>query len=235
MLALEVQATVYGTLSPKGLYSGYIESSEIKRESAYIITKRRPYDTFSGTVTAVITLDSGAEKAVVAPKNEIMYEPEIMEILSELKSIKIEKISCLYEKSCGAVILHKDEATEDYKILLVKNHNGRFYSFPKGHVELRENEKETAKREIKEETNLDVEIIDGFREISDYCPFGKIRKRVVFFLAIAKSGNIKIQESEIDSYTWIPLRGASNVCTYDNDKRVIEKVRAFLDAHGTVL
>lgn len=47
-------------------------------------------------------------------------------------------------------------------------------------MELNESEKATAIREIKEETNLDVKIIDGFREVSDYCPFGNIKKRVVF-------------------------------------------------------
>ena len=43
----------------------------------------------------------------------------------------------------------------------------------------------------------------GFREISEYCPFGKIRKRVVFFLAQAFTDNVKIQEEEIDSYIWV--------------------------------
>ncbi|MBQ4569445.1 MAG: NUDIX domain-containing protein [Ruminococcus sp.] len=145
--------------------------------------------------------------------------------------MELEKISCLYEKSCGAVILYKDAKTNEYSILLVKNHNGRFYSFPKGHVELRENEKQTAIREVKEETDLDVEILDGFREVSDYCPFGKIRKRVVFFLAVAKSNRIKIQESEIDSYNWVPLKEAEKGCTYDNDRRIIHKVRRYLSEH----
>lgn len=227
MLATDVTATIYGTLSPT-LYSGYAQGNGIQGINAYVISKKSVDDTLTGVVTAVLTLSDGTQRVVVAPKNEIMYEPEIMEKLSALRQIKIEKISCLYEKSCGAVILYEDKATGDTKILLVKNHNGRFYSFPKGHVELHENEKETAVREVKEETNLDVEILDGFREISDYCPFGKIRKRVVFFLARAKSDKIKIQESEIDSYQWVSLDKAETVCTYDNDKRVIDKVRKYL-------
>lgn len=230
MLANDVTATIYGTLSPT-LYSGYAQGNGTQGINAYVISKKPVGDTLTGVVTAVLTLSDGTQRVVVAPKNEIMYEPEIMEKLSALRQIKIEKISCLYEKSCGAVILYEDKATGDTLILLVKNHNGRFYSFPKGHVELHENEKETAVREVKEETNLDVEILDDFREISDYCPFGKIRKRVVFFLARAKSDKIKIQESEIDSYQWVSLDKAETVCTYDNDKRVIEKVRRYLKDH----
>ena len=127
--------------------------------------------------------------------------------------------------------LYRNEKTDELMILMVRNNNGRFYSFPKGHVEFHENERETAIREIKEETNLDVEILDGFREVSDYCPFGKIRKRVVFFLAVTRKNNIKIQESEIDSYTWVPLSNAKGACSYDNDCRIIEKVRKYLAEH----
>ena len=63
----------------------------------------------------------------------------------------------------------------------------------------------------------------GFREISEYCPFGKIRKRVVFFLAQAFTDNVKIQEEEIDSYIWVDVQQARKMCSYDNDLRIIEK------------
>lgn len=232
MLANEVFVSVYGSLA-QGLYSGYI--SEKGGKNVFIMSRRPVHDTFLGIVTAVITLADGSEKLIVSQKSDILYEPEIRSRLSKLRSLNIAKISCLYEKSCGAVILHRDKKTNEIKILMVRNHNGRFYSFPKGHIELWEKEKETAVREIKEETNLDVEILDGFREISDYCPFGKIRKRVVFFLATAKSDDIKIQESEIDSYTWIPLNGTKSSLNYDNDTRVIEKVKKYLQEHPNVI
>lgn len=230
MISTEVNVTVYGAISDN-LMSGYITGKGIQNQNAYIVTRKGTQENFVGIVTAVAQFTDGTQRLVVAMKNEIMYEPEIREKLSALRHMELEKISCLYEKSCGAVILYKDAKTNEYSILLVKNHNGRFYSFPKGHVELRENEKQTAIREVKEETDLDVEILDGFREVSDYCPFGKIRKRVVFFLAVAKSNRIKIQESEIDSYNWVPLKEAEKGCTYDNDRRIIHKVRRYLSEH----
>ena len=57
------------------------------------------------------------------------------------------------EKSCGAVV-YKIE-NDDIRILIEKMKLGH-YSIPKGHVENNETEIETALREIKEETNLDV-------------------------------------------------------------------------------
>ncbi len=230
MISTEVNVTIYGAIS-ENLYTGYINGKNIDNQIAYIVTRKGTPETFQGIVTAVAQFDDDTERPIVAMKNEIMYEPELREKLQALRHSNVEKISCLYEKSCGAVILYKDSTTNQYNVLLVKNHNGRFYSFPKGHVELRENEKQTAIREVKEETNLDVVILDGFREVSDYCPFGKIRKRVVFFLAMAKDNKIRIQESEIDSYNWIPLNEAEKGCTYDNDRRIIHKVRRYLAEH----
>lgn len=231
MISTEVDVTVYGALSDN-LHSGYISGKGIQSQSAYIVTRKSITDNFKGIVTAVASFEDGTQRPVIAQKNEIMYEPEIREKLGALRNQVPEKLNCLYEKSCGAVILYKDVTSNEYMVLLVKNHNGRFYSFPKGHVELHESEKQTAIREVKEETDLDVKILHGFREVSDYCPFGKIRKRVVFFLAKTKSNHIKIQESEIDSYTWVPLKDADKTCTYDNDRRIIHKVRRYVQENN---
>ena len=61
------------------------------------------------------------------------------------------------EKSCGCIILKDDQ------VLLIgaKDDEGKlFWSFPKGHQEKGETDIETAIRETKEETGLDVEISD---------------------------------------------------------------------------
>ena len=54
------------------------------------------------------------------------------------------------EKSCGAVIFNDED-----KVLIVK-HNAGHWDFPKGHMEAGETETQTAIREVKEETNIDV-------------------------------------------------------------------------------
>ena len=53
----------------------------------------------------------------------------------------------------------------------------------------------------------------------------------MFFLAAAKSNKVKIQESEIESYTWVKLSEAKKVCTYENDLRVIDKAREYYEDH----
>ena len=226
MIAKKVKVNIYGMLSDS-LYSGYASAEDVNNMSAYIISKKPLRDYLFGVVIAVATFKGAGEKLIVAPEGEIYYEPEIREKLSVLHNVTLEKLNCLYEKSCGAIVIYRSD--NNYKILLVKNHNGRNFSFPKGHVEKGETEQQTAIREVKEETGLDIEIIESFREVADYCPFGKIRKRVAFFMAQAFSDKVKIQEEELDSYMWIDLFEAHHKCTYDNDLRVIRKARENLD------
>lgn len=221
MIAENVKVNVFGKISDN-LYSAYVSSASLQNKSAYVISHKRIGEYFDGIVVAVAEFDGlDEERLIVAPHGEVFYEPELRKLLSKLKNITLKSITCLYEKSCGAIIFYKNK--QNTKILLVKNNNGRYWSFPKGHIEDGENEKQTAIREIKEETGLDVVIENGFREISEYCPFGKIRKRVVFFLAQAFTDNVKIQEEEIDSYIWVDLQQARKMCSYDNDLRIIEK------------
>ncbi len=221
MISEKVKATVFGNISD-GLYSAYVSSANISNRSAYLVTRKNVFEYTDCVVIAVAEFEGlNGDKLIVSQPGEVFYEPELRQILSRLSNVKVKALKCLYEKSCGGIIFYKTK--QNTKILLVKNNNGRYWSFPKGHIEDSETEQETAVREIKEETGLDVTIVKGFREISEYCPFGKIRKRVVFFLARAFTDNVKIQEEEIDSYIWVDLQQARKLCTYDNDLRIIEK------------
>ncbi|MGN0459531.1 MAG: bis(5'-nucleosyl)-tetraphosphatase [Ruminococcus sp.] len=228
MLAKKVKVNLFGQISDK-LYSGYFTGENNENIKAFVISSKPVnQSSVAGQVIASIDLeDSDEQRVVVAPDREIYYEPQILDILSSVNNLKIKGISCLYEKSCGALIFYRNK--QGVRVLLVKNHNGRYWSFPKGHMELNETEKETAIREIKEETNLDVKIIEGFREVSDYCPFGNIKKRVVFFLAQAFTDDVVDQPEEIDSHIWVDIQQARKNCTYENDLRVIDKAELLIN------
>ena len=220
MLADKVGVNIFGKLS-KNLYSGYINSDKPQQNKAYVLSEKPVDEYFKGVVIATATFGEDDQRVVVASEDSVYYEPDLRTELSYLKNTTLTSIKCLYEKSCGAVVFYNGKSNT--RILLVKNNNGRYWSFPKGHIEIGETEKETAVREIKEETSLEVEIKDGFREVSDYCPFGKIRKHVVFFLAQAFTDNVRIQEEEIAEYVWVDLQQARKLCSYDNDLRIINK------------
>lgn len=131
------------------------------------------------------------------------------------------------EKSCGAIICHFDKPN-DMKILLIKHKNGGHWSFPKGHVEFGESEKQTALREIKEETGLDVELMDGFRKSVTYTPKPNVIKEVVYFMAVSNSKDTEIQEEEISQAVWIEIDKVHNMVSFQNDKMLIEGVKNFI-------
>ena len=113
------------------------------------------------------------------------------------------------EKSCGAIIFNEG------KVLVVKQTSG-FYGFPKGHVEIGETEKETAIREVKEETGLDIKIISDKRYTQSYIVKENVHKDVVFFIAKLENNNEKRQVEEIEEILWIDINEVENILTYDS-------------------
>lgn len=134
------------------------------------------------------------------------------------------------EKSCGAVVVKIEKGKVFY---LIEKMNVGHYSLPKGHVIDGETELETAKREIKEETNLDVIFYHGFREVVFYHPYEDVEKEVVFFMAETyDSKNMKPQTSEVTELLFLPYEEALNLLTYETDKRILQKAHIFNENYG---
>ena len=124
-----------------------------------------------------------------------------------------------FEKSCGAIAYRKNRS--QIELLLIKNRYGGHWSFPKGHVEGQETEIQTALREVKEETGLDINIQKGFRQMVEYYPKPNIRKQVVYFLGEAKTTQFKRQEEEISRIIWTEIHKAYHMVTFKNDRDLI--------------
>ena len=124
-----------------------------------------------------------------------------------------------HEKSCGAIVFRRFHG--NIQILLIKHINSGHWSFPKGHIE--NNETETAVREIKEETGIDVNIDPTFRETVSYFPKKDTQKVVVYFIAQAKNFQYKPQEDEISEIRWVDIGYAKQILTYENDKTIVNR------------
>lgn len=132
----------------------------------------------------------------------------------------------IHEKSCGAVIYTETETGRNY---LIETMRQGHVSLCKGHVEGRENEHETARREIREETALEIRFVEGFRETTEYSPYPGCRKEVVFFLAEALGTETCPQEAEVRALSWLPLAEALAALTYESDRAVLTRAGQFLD------
>ena len=122
-----------------------------------------------------------------------------------------------HEKSCGCIII------EDGKVLLIKQTSGA-WGFPKGHVEENETELQTAEREVKEETNIDVKIDETKRYTMNYITDRGASKEVVLFLAKKIGGNLSRQESEILQIEWLNFEDAIKKLSYSNTKELLKEV-----------
>lgn len=129
------------------------------------------------------------------------------------------------EKSCGAIIYKKEN--NSLLFLLIQQKAGHF-GFPKGHVEKNETEEETALREIKEETNLEVLLDTSFRVVTTYSPAQGVIKDVVFFLATPLNENIIAQVEEVASILWCDFEKANSLLTHKDNKKILEQAKEFI-------
>lgn len=134
-----------------------------------------------------------------------------------------------YEKSCGAVILRREN--DAFLTLLIQNKNGGHWAFPKGHTEGSETERETAIREVREETGLSIAVNTDFRFVIQYSPAPNVSKDVVYFLSVITSSEVHCQEEEIAEARWVPLTEAEPQVTFPQDKSVIRAAAEYAEKY----
>ena len=88
-----------------------------------------------------------------------------------------------------------------------------------------ETEEETAVREIKEETGIDVILDTSFRRVITYLPKKEVTKDVVYFLAKATSYDYVPQEEEIAKIKWVEINHAATMLSYDNDRQLVSQAK----------
>jgi len=134
-----------------------------------------------------------------------------------------------YEKSCGAVVYCQEN--KDIKYLLVCEHGG-YWVFPKGHMEAEESERETALREVKEETGLDVALVDGFRVNDEHSLAREGRpntmKQTIYFLAKYENQTFVPQETEISRIVLLDYEAAMATLQFDSFKSILTEAHGFL-------
>jgi bis(5'-nucleosidyl)-tetraphosphatase len=134
------------------------------------------------------------------------------------------------ELSAGAVVFREDPRSAARRFLVLHYPAGH-WDFPKGAVEKGETEEQAARREIREETGLEVaNFVPNFRKKIEYYyrrSGGLSHKQVVFFLARADSDAVKISH-EHSGYEWLDYDRTLGRLTFDNARKVLRDASAFL-------
>ena len=134
------------------------------------------------------------------------------------------------EKSCGALVCRREN--DKIQMLILKHRLGGHWSFPKGHVESAETERETALREVWEETGLTIDMVKNFREMVTYSPKPGIEKDVVYFLGYVHDSRTTMQVEEVSEIRWVDLHKAQDFLTYYNDKQLLRSAKRYIQKYG---
>lgn len=121
------------------------------------------------------------------------------------------------EKCCGCIVF------DGQRVLLVKQNNGQ-WGFPKGHVEHDEDEEETARREIQEETNLSIYIDTNKRYVMQYVTDKGKNKEVVLFVAKKVGGELVKQEDEVEELRWVDMYDVADMLTFEDARELYNNV-----------
>ncbi len=122
-------------------------------------------------------------------------------------------------QKAGAIILSPQEPRS---IALLYRGKQKDWSFPKGHIEDGENIFEAMEREVKEETGLNVSVIEKLPNLS-YKNSDESMVNLFMFL-VQSSGNETKTENEDDQIHWVPINEVYDKLSYDNLKDYYKKI-----------
>ncbi len=134
------------------------------------------------------------------------------------------------ERSAG-IVLFREEGDERHYLLL--HYPAGHWDYPKGHVESGESLKDTALRELEEETRVaeeDVELLPDFMDSIDYIyRKGKdlSHKEVIYLLGKTEKKDVSIS-IEHQGYEWLSYEDALDRLTFRNARQVLQKVEKYL-------
>lgn len=133
------------------------------------------------------------------------------------------------ENSCGIVPLKNEEGR--VYVLVIVHKGGKHWGFPKGHKDPGETDLQTAERELKEETGLEIAdwvSLNPYVETYTFYKFrNKIRKKVSYFPAFVQ-GTLCLQQEEIIDARWVPIEHANEHLTFKEAKEICSKVQELL-------
>jgi len=139
--------------------------------------------------------------------------------------------------SAGGVVLA--DTRPDAPVALVAHRSARGalqWTLPKGAQEPGETVTETALREVREETGLEVELIGPLDTIDYWFVWApeqtRYHKFVHYFLMHAVGGDFARHDSEMEEADWFTLEWARRQMAFANERKLLDLIPAALAGQG---
>jgi bis(5'-nucleosidyl)-tetraphosphatase len=130
------------------------------------------------------------------------------------------------EQCYGVIVVFKGEENQ-FLLLRIKSTLDEFWTFPKGHHEGTESPKETALRELKEESGItEIELLDFplIGEANEVNRHGEIRLKInEYFIGFVKNKDVIIDMDEISEYKWLSFDDAFSMFKFLGSRQNVLK------------
>lgn len=124
----------------------------------------------------------------------------------------------------GAVLTLRDGTVQ---IAMIATRGRTRWGLPKGALSADETPEQAAVREVREETNLQAEIVTRVKTIEYFFRAGDtlVQKNVDFFLMRYLGGELRPQLEEVDDVEWVPLDEALRRASFDSERELLGTVQ----------
>jgi 8-oxo-dGTP pyrophosphatase MutT (NUDIX family) len=121
-----------------------------------------------------------------------------------------------------------------HEIVILHRRVPVLWALPKGTPDSGETIEETALRETREETGLEVEIEATIGSIRYFFVRGSTRfhKTVHFFLMAPIGGALELHDREFDEARWAPVEEALALLTHATERSMVERAMKLLEGVG---
>jgi 8-oxo-dGTP pyrophosphatase MutT (NUDIX family) len=129
------------------------------------------------------------------------------------------------EFSAGGVVVRRMRGRPFVAVVRVRD---EIFALPKGHPTGDESPEEAARREVREETGVEAEVVEKLGDIRYwYARQGqRVRKIVSFFLFRYRSGSVDDHDHEVEEALWIPLDEAPHRLAYEGEREMANTARS---------
>ncbi len=117
-------------------------------------------------------------------------------------------------------VLWRSEGGDGRRYAVIHRPKYDDWTLPKGKLDVGENHRDAAVREVWEETGWETEVGEELGEVS-YEHRGR-PKRVAYWAMQAVRGSFS-PNSEVDELRWLPLTAARDLLTYARDREILDR------------
>ena len=125
--------------------------------------------------------------------------------------------------SAGGVVYRR--VNSHVEVALCGRNHPPTWNLPKGTPDEGETAEQTALREVREETGLEVRADADLGTIEYWFmkPGARVHKRVKFYLMEAVGGSVDQHDVEFDRVAWFPIEEVTQRLTYSNESVVVDR------------